>query len=552
MTTTSYNIQELKIFIRSNILKNNDTEYDNFELTKDNLYLKDQKKINKILNTYPYFTYEISYTRDKLLSLSMRKRIEIFFNLDQYILFFATYGTEQTKSEENKANVSNHNVHVMLELLFPTQFPIHNDIKDSYNYYINGNRGISNKMLSMITPPFENKYSYIKHNGKVYTTRRVIWINDMLNHSIYKKLINLSATKLTQGKSRNTVSITNEINNIIRSIVDESNSSTSYTSVNNKFKNIINTLSGKENKLLENIYDIFIKKYTQDKEYNEMDLEKKNSRDENELKTFIETSVLQQQTSSKRYYYIELSIDYFQGEINSENKHKFICNFTSNHLGNLFEKIIQTKELDKYKQKWNVDLDKAPLYQSDVPIVTKRSNNMKLEDSKKDIKDDSQGQIMLFSDIIQNGNNTKKFVEHINKEQGLSIEINQLYEDAYLDTIRENKYSDVVKKLYELLNQEGDTNPIFIRDNINKIKKSQKIKIPDDKKTDYESDPIKTIVEIVDDDPTRIFMYFFMEDIINYMSIKGLLRDSDKKGGSKVKTRKNKKSHMKNATIKKN
>ena len=552
MTTTSYNIQELKIFIRSNILKNNDTEYDNFELTKDNLYLKDQKKFNKILNTYPYFTYEISYPRDKLLSLSMRKRIEIFFNLEQYILFFATYGTEQTKSEENKANVSNHNVHVMLELLFPTQFPIHNDIKDSYNYYINGNRGISNQMLSMITHPFENKYSYIKHNGKVYTTRRVIWINDMLNHSIYKKLINLSATKLTQGKSRNTVSITNEINNIIRSIVDESNSSTSYTSVNNEFQNIINTLSGKNDKLLENIYDIFIKKYTQDKEYNEMDLENKNSRDENKLKTFIETSVLQQQTSSKRYYYIELSIDYFQGEINSENKHKFICNFTSNHLGNLFEKIIQTKELDKYKQKWNVDLDKAPLYQSDVPIVTKRSNTMNLEDSKKDMKDDSQEQLLLFSDIIQNGNNTKKYIEYINKDQGTSIEINQLYEDGYLDTIRENKYSDVVKKLYELLKQEGDTNPIFIRDNINKIKKSQKIKIPDNKKNDYESDPIKTIEEIVDNDPTRIFMYFFMEDTINYMVIKGLLRDSDKKGGSKVKTRKNKKSHMKNATIKKN
>ena len=221
-------------------------------------------------------------------------------------------------------------------------------------------------------------------------------------------------------------------------------------------------------------------------------------------------------------------------------------------MGNLFEKIVQSKEIDKYKQKWNVDLDKAPLYQSDVPIVTKRSNIMKLEDSKRDVKDDSQGQIMLFSDIIQNGNNTKKFVEHINKEQGLSIETNQLYEDAYLDTIRENKYSDVVKKLYELLNQEGDTNPIFIRDNINKIKRSQKIKIPDDKKTDYESEPIKTIVEIVDDDPTRIFMYFFMEDIINYMSLKGLLRDSDKKGGSRSKTRKNKKSRIKNATIKKN
>ena len=547
MTTTSYNIQELKIFIRSNILKNNDSEYDNFEFTKDNLYLQDQKKFNKTLNTYPYFTRDIGYPRDKLLSLSMRKRIEFFFNLDQYMLFITTYG----EKNKDKIEAANDNINIMLELLFPTQFPIHNDIKDSHSYYITGNRGISNQMLSMITNPFENKYSYITHNGKIYTTRRVIWVNDMLNHSIYKKLIDLYAIRLTQGQgsNRNKVSLTNDINNIIRSIVEGSNTSISYSSLNQNFQARINALNGKESKLLGNIHTKFIKKNIQGEE--DEDEEDEDEEDTEVIKN-METSVLQQQTSSKSYYYIELSIDYFQGEINSGNKHKFICNFTSNHLGNLFEKIVQSKEIDKYKQKWNVDLDKEPLYQSDVPIVTKRSNNMKLEDSKKDMKDDSQGQIMLFSDIIQNGNNTKKFVEHINKEQGLSIEINQLYEDAYLDTIRENKYSDVVKKLYELLNQEGDTNPIFIRDNINKIKRSQKIKIPDDKKNDYESDPIKTIVEIVDDDPTRIFMYFFMEDIINYMSIKGLLRDSDKKGGSRLKTRKNKKSRIKNATIKKN
>lgn len=537
MTTASYNIQELKIFIRSNILKNNDSEYDNFEFTKDNLYLQDQKKFNKPLNTYPYYTNDIGYPRDKLLSLSMRKRIEFFFNLDQYMLFITTYGEKNKEKNER----TNNNINIMLELLFPTQFPIHNDIKDSHSYYVSGNRGISNQMLSMITNPFENKYSYITHNGKIYTTRRVIWVNDMLNHSIYKKLIDLYATRLTQGQgsSRNKMSLTNDINNIIRSIVKDSNTSISYISLNTQFQNRINTLQ-KDSDLLKNIYNTFINKNIQEDED-----------DKQEQPSNMETSVLLQQTSSKSYYYIELSIDYFQGEINSGNKHKFICNFTSNHLGNLFEKIVQSKEIDKYKQKWNVDLDKSPLYQSDVPIVTKRSN-MKLEDSKRDVKDDSQGQIMLFSDIIQNGNNTKKFVEHINKEQGLSIETNQLYEDAYLDTIRENKYSDVVKKLYELLNQEGDTNPIFIRDNINKIKRSQKIKIPDDKKTDYESEPIKTIVEIVDDDPTRIFMYFFMEDIINYMSLKGLLRDSDKKGGSRSKTRKNKKSRIKNATIKKN
>jgi len=545
MATTPYNIHELKILIRSNILKNNDTEYDKFEFTKDNLYLQDQKQFNKTLNTYPYFTYQFEYPRDKLLSLSMRKRIEFFFNLDQFVLFLATYGSKLDKSEDSRLQVSNNNVMVMLELLFPTQFPIHNDIKDSYNYYINGNRGISNQMLSMITHPFERKYSYIKHNGKVYTTRRVIWVNDMLNHSIYNKLINLYITRKKQGQhSKSYLNLTNEIDNIIRSIDNKSNSSTSYTSINKKFQDKINNITN-NNDLLNKLNEIFISNI---KQYDNTD---------NKSKENVETSVLLQQTTSKTYYYIELSIDYFQGEINSENKNKFICNFTSNHLGDLFEKMVQTKEIDKYKQKWNVDLYKAALYQSDVPVVTKRSNDMKLEDSKKDVKDETQGRIQLFSDIIQNGSNTKSYIQHLNKKEGLSIETKQLYEDGYLETIKENKYSDVIQKLYELLNKEEDVNPLFLKDNVNKIKNSQKIKLDtEEKQKKYKADPINTLEGTVssDDDNRmlRIFMYFLMEDIIKYMLAKGYIHDNVNKGGRKLKTRKRKKRRSKNATIKKN
>lgn len=545
MTTTPYNIHELKILIRSNILKNNDTEYEKFELTKDNLYLQDQKKFNKTLNTYPYFTYQFEYPRDKLLSLSMRKRIEFFFNLDQFVLFLATYGSEQVDYKNKKLQVSNHNVMVMLEILFPTQFPIHNDIKDSYNHYIKGNRGISNQMLSMITHPFQRKYSYIKHNGNVYTTRTVIWVNDMLNHSIYNKLINLYVTRKKQGQdSKSYINLTNEIDNIIRSIDNKSNSSTSYTSINNDFQNKINKITSKDDPLLNKLNEIFISNI---KQYDNTDNNKEN----------VETSVLLQQTTSKTYYYIELSIDYFQGEINSENKNKFICNFTSNHLGDLFEKMVQTKEIDKYKQKWNVDLYKAALYQSDVPVVTKRSNDMKLEDSKKDVKDETQGRIQLFSDIIQSGSNTKSYIQHLNKKEGLSIETKQLYEDGYLETIKENKYSDVIQKLYELLNKEEDVNPLFLKDNVNKIKNSQKIKLDtEEKQKKYKDYPINTLEETVsgDDDNRmlRIFMYFLMEDIIKYMLAKGYIRDNVNKGGRKLKTRKRKKRRSKNATIKKN
>ena len=84
--------------------------------------------------------------------------------------------------------------------------------------------------------------------------------------------------------------------------------------------------------------------------------------------------MLLQQTTSKTYYYIELSIDYFQGEINSENKNKFICNFTSNHLGDLFEKMVQTKEIDKYKQNDYGDAAKMSAYEKTISFLNKYSS----------------------------------------------------------------------------------------------------------------------------------------------------------------------------------
>lgn len=548
--TTTYNIHELKIRIRSNILKSNGAEYENFEFTKNNLHLKDQKKFNKTLNTYPYFTYQFEYPRDKLLSLSMRKRIEFFFNLEQFVLYLTTFAKKPSSPEDTKIKleVSNHNVRTMLELLFPTQFPIHNDIKDSYTYYIKGDRRIRKQMWSMATHPFENKYSYLKHNGKVYTTRRVIWINDMVNHSLYGKLINAWISKhnipdVNNKPNEKTVRmLDNTIKNVLRTIIRNSKSSISYISLNDVFQNNIDRIDrDKEKKFLVYIQNSFMKR----------GITENSNIEDNTDNTNIQTSILKQITSTQTYYYIELSVDYFQGEINSENKSKFICNFTSNHLGELFEKIVQSKKIDQNKQKWNVEQDKAPLYQSDVPIVTKRNNTIKLEENQKndnrDNRDNKREQLELFNDIIQNGTYTLKYIEELIESQGQSIELEQIYEEVYLDTLREMKLTNVVEKIYKILTEEENINPTFLIQNVKKIKSLQRIKIQD--KEAYKKDPIETISRLADNDPVRILMYFLMEDIVEYMSARGMLGDVKKGGESK--TRKNKK-QAKNATIKKN
>jgi hypothetical protein len=126
---------------------------------------------------------------------------------------------------------------LMTELLFPTQFPIHNDIKDSHTYYINGDRRIGEYMLSMIKRPFERKYSYIKHNGKIYTTRTATCVNDILNHSIYRKLIDLWNS--TKNPKNSTMKMKNDYANTLRTLITDSNTQPSYLSFNGELqKNI--------------------------------------------------------------------------------------------------------------------------------------------------------------------------------------------------------------------------------------------------------------------------------------------------------------------------
>lgn len=90
------------------------------------------------------------------------------------------------------------NVSVMLEALFPTSFLTFNNINNSFS------ENISDEFPTNIYPshivPFLTKgfvqmtsayipYSYIKLGLSTYTTVRVLWLNDIINHPEYKKLI---------------------------------------------------------------------------------------------------------------------------------------------------------------------------------------------------------------------------------------------------------------------------------------------------------------------------------------------------------------------------
>ena len=541
---SGYTIRELIIKIHSNILKGQD-KYDVFEFTKNNIYLPDSnKKFNKVLNTYPYFTYEFKYPRDKLLSLNMRKRIETFFNLEQFVLYITTYGEKSINDTAKQINeCAYENVMTMLEVLFPTQFPIYNNIKDSHTYYVNGNRSLQKHMLSMITQPFIKKYySYMKHNGETYTISKVIWINDMLNHSVYKDLIEKYQEYITSKTSP----LKREFNNYLKPLLSDSTSSERYKSIYNNFQEKIDEIVKQEetnrnisrqkaqssqkqqvNHILyhaNKCYYEIAPSTNEGKESNTVDY----NCQQNSNNFDLNTSILENHKGKKVYYYIELAIDYFQGEFNNKNKSMYVCNYTSNHLGDLFEKILMTKELVEKSHYWSVDLDRAPLYNKTSSL--KQEKTIKLDDTNDKEENKEDKYVQLFSEILDEGRET---INTIEKMQGSGshedIDINDLYR-FYINQKKSD--ANYIEEVYQLKQKPGSNTLLVstIQANVSNLTNTK-----EEANTIYKA---------------------MLKDILKYVKdINGEIKSSQKKegntNGGKHMTRKLKKKRF-NVTIKKN
>lgn len=87
-----------------------------------------------------------------------------------------------------------HNIMIMLRFLFPTYYPAKFNISDSYNEYILRKSPNFND-FNLITYDFNNT-SYLKINQNIYTITKVTWLNDVINHPLYRdfldKFVNFS------------------------------------------------------------------------------------------------------------------------------------------------------------------------------------------------------------------------------------------------------------------------------------------------------------------------------------------------------------------------
>jgi hypothetical protein len=186
------------------------------ELTSNILLHNSKKK----LSNYPYFTDSVLFPREKLQYLNYDEIVTFFFNKREFITMLKLQNNIYTKKNQiNKSNftrkdnikynsnsneIKNKNFILMLELLFPTTLPLVNNIETSLSYILKDKKETipfqeqsqNNSFLENTIPILQflplnisNKFSYLKINNNIYTITHTIWINDVMNHPIYKDIL---------------------------------------------------------------------------------------------------------------------------------------------------------------------------------------------------------------------------------------------------------------------------------------------------------------------------------------------------------------------------
>ena len=159
--------------------------------TRNRLVISDkdqqEQNFNVSLTEHPFFTYKYRYPLSYLQRIGNYKdRINIFFNEGEFNRVMSKGDYISTFNNEEELNtLMEDNIMIMLEILFPTKFPVINNLDTSFDYVTLSS---SYKPLSFDKNKY-NLFSYLKVNNKEYTIKKVTFYNDIINHPLYYQLI---------------------------------------------------------------------------------------------------------------------------------------------------------------------------------------------------------------------------------------------------------------------------------------------------------------------------------------------------------------------------
>ena len=160
-------------------------------LTKDMLLISDEDKegtrpVN--LETYPLFTYKVEYPLDELRKIfNYKDRVDVFFNKNKFQNKILKKGsnTKLNNDKERKQRMD-YNLMAMLEILFPTSFPVVDNLHTSYNYL---KSSTSYKPLYIDHAFNVGLTSHVNIDGTPKTVKKVILYNDIVNHPLFREVI---------------------------------------------------------------------------------------------------------------------------------------------------------------------------------------------------------------------------------------------------------------------------------------------------------------------------------------------------------------------------
>lgn len=220
------NIYQLKIKINTKIPK-----YLQIELTSDILV----HDVKTPLLKYPLFIDNKPYPKKRLQNYTYNEIVAFFFNNKTFTNIMKNVNAKPNNKtnrmlvknikqnitrknvninvEEVDTNITAHeNFTIMLQLLFPTTFPLVNNVETSLSYLLTDKtetipfikpeqnnklnpkkffsfKGANIALFNFLPRKFNRNYSYLKIENSIYTITQVIWINDVMNHPIYKDIL---------------------------------------------------------------------------------------------------------------------------------------------------------------------------------------------------------------------------------------------------------------------------------------------------------------------------------------------------------------------------
>ena len=377
------------------------------------------------LTDLPFFTYKYIYPLQKLRNmLNYQDRVNIFFNENQFMMFMAKAEPADLSSEEKINEVMETNIMTMLEVLFPTRYPVKNNLHTSYDYL---------KRTNSYFKPFYfdqyngYKYTHLNVDGSEKTIKKVVFFNDVINHPKYKELLKETMQFRNWATQKN-----NRRKFLTKKPKNSSNSNKEEREDNNIALNFENTTLGRfrypnykinNSKLqqaikAENNEDV--KKFHEFFFYvNEKYLQNKNKPEDDELEELIKGGICDVEMrnvtnpTKEIYVYIELH----NQKIDENNVNDIECEYKGELLGEMVEKMIKGIQPDNRL----VFVENATSNTNKNPVLNenKKENNNKKVEGKAEISDDRIIEITkAFMDYARNNlHETKKVIGDKKKEE---------------------------------------------------------------------------------------------------------------------------------------